>query len=103
MNTLYFKNKKSFLNALDGKVYAICDKRGHFLCDILEDDYIRLTDANILVDLDDDLDYPRIDSDSNILLKIDIDEKSHAEFKEKYGVHIEITSVYNYIEMNNFM
>ena len=59
MRTLYFDSKQSFLLALDGKVYAVCDKEGHFLCDILEDDYITLTDANILVDLDDDLDYPK--------------------------------------------
>lgn len=60
------------------------------MCDILEDDYITLTDANILVDLDDDLDYPRIDGDSNILLKVCMDENGLADFKEKYGVLIEI-------------
>lgn len=65
-------------------------KKVIFLCDILEDDYITLTDANILVDLDDDLDYPRIDGDSNILLKVCMDENGLVDFKEKYGVLIEI-------------
>ena len=90
MKTLYFESKESFLLALDGKVYAVCDNKGHFLCDILEDDYITLIDANILVDLDEDLDYPRIDRDSNILLKVCMDENGLADFKEKYGVFIGI-------------
>ena len=89
MKTLYFDSKQFFLQTLDGKVYAVCDKNGHFLCDILEDDYIKLTDANIIVDLDDNLDYPAIGGASNILLRIDVDENDLQEFKEQYGVCIE--------------
>ena len=34
MKTLYFDNEQSFLQELDGKVYAKCDKKSHFLFDI---------------------------------------------------------------------
>lgn len=39
-----YRNEQAMTNALDGKIYAISDIDGKHLCDILQEDYIRLTD-----------------------------------------------------------
>ena len=56
MKRLHFRNEKAFLEKLDGKVYAVCDKNGRYLCDVIEEDYLRLIDAGVLINLDDNLD-----------------------------------------------
>lgn len=47
---LIYRNKKEMTDALDGKIYAISDTDGTYLCDILEEDYIRLTDDLTILD-----------------------------------------------------
>ena len=89
MKILRFNSEKSFLKALDGKIYAVCDHRGKYLCDILEESYIKLTDDGTLVDMTEDMDY-RVDAESDVLFRSDIGEQGYEEFKEEYGVAIEI-------------
>lgn len=98
MKTLHFDNRSSFLNELDGKVYAVCDHEGKFLCDILEDDYLKLTGSGVLVDLTEDMNYPRIEAESDVLFRTDVSAKDYEEFKEKYGVIIEIDEPPRYLE-----
>ena len=51
MKLMYFKEESTFLRLLDGKVYCIADELNkEFLCDILEEDFITLTEAGIIVD-----------------------------------------------------
>lgn len=95
MKRMYFKSEKDFLNELDGKVYALSDKNGHYLCDIIEDDYLKLLDSGIIVDLNNDWDYCDLDADSDIVLTIDMGEKGHDAFKEKFGLVIEIEGKVN--------
>lgn len=90
MKTLHFDNKKSFLEELDGKVYAVCDHEGHYLCDILEESYIELTDSGVLVDKTENIDFRAIDAESDVLFRSDVGKQCYEEFKEKHGVVIEI-------------
>jgi len=90
MKTLHFESRSSFLNELDGKIYAVCDHDGHYLCDILEEDYVKLTNEGMLVDLTEDMDYSRIDAESDVVFKSDVGTKGYEDFKEKYGIIIEI-------------
>ena len=90
MKRLYFSSKEAFLKKLDGKVYAVCDKNGRYLCDVIEDDFQRLLDAGILVDLCDNLDYTDIDTDSDVILTLDLGEMGCNDFREKYGLLIDI-------------
>ena len=90
MKRLYFRSKEAFLKKLDGKVYAVCDKNGRYLCDVIEDDFQRLLDAGILVDLCDNLDYTDIDTDSDVILTLDLGEMGYNDFREKYGLLIDI-------------
>lgn len=90
MKRLYFSSNEAFLKKLDGKVYAVCDKNGRYLCDVIEDDFQRLLDAGILVDLCDNLDYTDIDTDSDVILTLDLGEKGYNDFREKYGLLIDI-------------
>ena len=101
MRRLTFASETEFLQDLDGKVYAVCDYNGHYLCDILEDDYVNLIDAKILADFDEVLDYSDKDTDSNVLLTIDMGEKGYNEFKEKYGLLIEIKEKKNITVTDN--
>lgn len=41
---LIYRNEQEMTNVLDGNIYAISDINGKHLCDILQEDYIRLTD-----------------------------------------------------------
>ena len=90
MRRLCFSSTETFLNELDGKVYAICEKNGRYLCDIVEDDYLRLMDARILVDLDESRDYTLMEADSSVLITLDLSEKGYNDFKERYGILIDI-------------
>lgn len=86
MKILKFNSQEEFLKALDGKVYAISAKNGDFLCDILEEDLLKLLDERIIIDLS-DFKYGFY-SYSDYMILSDVDED---KFKELYGVDIEIT------------
>lgn len=45
-----FKEHDEFMKELDGKVYAVSDKNGDFICDLLEDDMVTLDDQDIISD-----------------------------------------------------
>jgi len=90
MKRLYFNSEKAFLKKLDGKVYAVCDKQGHYLCDVVEEDYLRLIDAGVLINLDDNLDYTLMQADCNYMLTLDLGKKGRDVFKERFGLFIEI-------------
>lgn len=90
MKRLYFGSKETFLKELDGKVYAVCDKNGRYLCDVIEDDYLRLLDAGILVNLCDNIDYTDMDTDCDVILTLDLGEKGYNDFREKYGLLIDL-------------
>ena len=102
MKRLFFRSEKAFLEKLDGKVYAICDKHGHYLCDIIEDDYLRLIDAGIIINLDDNRDYTLMEADCNDLLTLDLGEKGRNDFKERFGLFIEIKGEYDKIHFKEF-
>ena len=70
MKRLFFRSEKAFLEKLDGKAYAICNKHGHYLCDIIEDDYLRLIDAGIIINLDDNRNYTLMEADCNDMLTL---------------------------------
>lgn len=90
MKRLHFRNEKAFLEKLDGKVYAICDKNGHYLCDVIEEDYLRLVDAGVLINLDDNLDYTLMEADCNYMITLDLSKKGCEDFKERFGLFIDI-------------
>lgn len=90
MKRLYFKSERHFLQELDGKVYAVSDKNGRYLCDVIEEDYLKLLDVGILVDYDISIDEKNMDMDSNVTLTIDMGEKGCSEFKDKFGLLIDI-------------
>ena len=102
MKRLFFRSEKAFLEKLDGKVYAICDKHGHYLCDIIEDDYLRLIDAGIIINLDDNRDYTLMEADCNDMLTLDLGEKGQNDFKERFGLFMEIKGEYNKIHFKEF-
>ena len=89
MRRLYFSSEKDFLKELDGKVYAVSDKNGRYLCDVIEDDYLKLSDLGILEDVDSDLIYSDLDVDSDVILTIDLGEKGCADFKNKFGLYVD--------------
>ena len=90
MRIFVFNSEEAFLEELDGKVYAVCDKRGRYLCDVFEEDYLKLIDAGILIDLDENRDYTMTGADSDCMLALDLSEKGIDEFKERFGLSIEI-------------
>lgn len=67
-------------------MYAVCNGSGKIICDILEDDYIKLVDASKLIDIT-SLKYDDIIicSESDYILKGVFDE---TDFKAKYGIRI---------------
>ena len=101
MKRLHFRNEKAFLEKLDGKVYAICDKNGHYLCDVIEEDYLRLVDAGVLINLDDNLDYTLMEADSNYMITLDLSKKGCEDFKERFGLFIDIDNERQIISFNS--
>ena len=87
MRTIKFNSEEEFLKELDGKVYAISDKSGEFLCDILEDDLCKLLDSGDIIDLCDiSVNYANTtDAYSDYIISSGVDED---KFKEMYGVEI---------------
>ena len=101
MKRLYFNSEKDFLEKLDGKVYAVSDKNGRYICDIIEDDYLKMLDLGILIDLDSNLDFCNMDVDSNAILTIDLGKKGISDFKEKFGLLIDIKRKDNIVYFRN--
>lgn len=102
MKRMYFRSEEAFLEKLDGKVYAVCDKQGHYLCDVFEGDYRRLIDAGILVNLDENRDYTLMEADCNAILTIDLGKKGRNDFKERFGLFVEIKGEYDKILFKEF-
>ena len=102
MRRLYFKSERDFLEELDGKVYAVSDKNGRYLCDVIEDDYLKLLDLGILADLCSDLNYRDLNVDSDVVLTIDLGESGYADFKEKFGLYITIMGKKRLVSTANF-
>ena len=90
MRRLHFINEEVFLEKLDGKVYAVCDKNGHYLCDVIEEDYLRLINAGVLIDLDDNRNYTLQEADCNCMITLDLSEKGRDDFRERFGLSIDI-------------
>lgn len=90
MKRLRFSSTETFLKEFDGKVYAVCDINGRYLCDVIEEDCLKLLDSGILVDLDENRDYTQTEADCNVMITMDLGEKGNCDFKEKYGLLIEI-------------
>ena len=87
MRTIKFNSEEEFLKELDGKVYAISDKGGEFLCDILEDDLCKLLDSGVIINLcDTSVDCFNINTYSDYIISSGVNED---DFKEMYGVEIE--------------
>lgn len=101
MKRIYFKTHGDFLQELDGKVYAVSDKNGHYLCDIIEDDYLKLLDSGIIVDLNDNWECYNLNADSDIVLTIAMGEEGLRDFKEKYGLIIEIEEKVHSVSLGN--
>ena len=97
MKRLDFNNEQDFLSALDGKVYAISNGDGSYLCDVLEADYTRMLDEGICVNLDDtddlltELVYVK-DSYSQYILTKYLNQFEQFMFKEMFGVEIFINN-----------
>lgn len=87
MKKLIFNNEQEFLNELDGKVYAISNGDGEYLCDILEEDYLNLLDEGICINLDMEPDIC-INSYSQYILTMTLDILGKIGFMDKYGVKI---------------
>ena len=90
MKRLYFRSEEAFLEKLDGKVYAVCEKNGRYLCDVVEEDYLRLIEAGVLINLDDNRDYTLMEADCNYMITLDLSENGKADFIERLGLFIDI-------------
>lgn len=97
MKRLDFNNEQDFLSALDGKVYAISNWDGSYLCHILEVDYIRMLDEGVCVNLNDTNDMLTEsvnvkDSFSQYILTQTLNQFEQFVFKEMFGVEIFINN-----------
>ena len=97
MKRLDFKDEQDFLSSLDGKVYAISNGDGSYLCDILEVDYVRMLDEGVCVNLDDTDDMLTEsvnvkDSFSQYILTQTLNQFEQFVFKEMFGVEIFINN-----------
>lgn len=94
MKKLEFPTQEAFLKELDGEVYAISDNKGKFVCNILEEDYLKLRENGEVVNLD--TSRPKklqgVKSFSQYVLYDDYTDVMLARFKEQYGVEIVIAS-----------
>lgn len=90
MKKLYFPTEQEFLNELDGQVYAISDNKGHYVCDILEKDYLDLVYDGEVVNLDESSLFEGLKSFSQYVLVWDKNDVQLARFKDDYGVQIVI-------------
>jgi len=53
-----FNSEDDFLAAMDGVIYGVADSTGKIFCEIHKEQYISLTDQNILIDLNEKNDHP---------------------------------------------
>ena len=79
----------------DGKVYAISNADGSYLCDVLEDDYCKLLDEGLCVNLDDKDDWLTDqvkvkNTFSQYILTQNLNLFEQVMFKEHFGVKIDI-------------
>lgn len=89
MKEFIFDTEKAFLEKLDGKVYAVCNRCGRIICDILEDDYIKLVNDGTLIDKTRMAHVDTFDRcDSDYILANTANESDETTFIEKYGVRI---------------
>ena len=92
MRKAIFDTERDFLNQLDGKVYAVSNRKGEIICDVLEDDYLILLNEDILIDrnmmMTRGIDIEKTESD--YILAKDLNNEEEFLFKEKYGINIEI-------------
>ena len=88
MKKLYFPTQQEFLRELNGQVYAISDNKGHYVCDILEEDYLDLVSDGEVVNLDTSSRFEGLKSFSQYVLVQDKDDVQLARFKDDYGVQI---------------
>ena len=97
MKELVFNTERDFLDELDGKVYAVSNSTGWYICDILEEDYIRLTDRKIIIDMDSKTYHNLVsNADSDCILVNTFDSNTEKQFIEKYGVKITINKYKQY-------
>lgn len=99
MKLLRFFTEAEFIAQLDGKVYAISNANGAYLCDVLEDDYVKLLDDGLCVNLDDGDDFlvglvrhglETKEPYSQYVLTQRLNLFEEVMFKEHFGVQIEI-------------
>ena len=95
MKKLRFYTEVEFLAQLDGKVYAISNADGSYLCDVLEDDYCKLLDEGLCVNLDDKDDWltdqVKVKNPfSQYILTQNLNLFEQVMFKEHFGVKIDI-------------
>lgn len=95
MKKLRFYTEAEFLAQLDGKVYAISNADGSYLCDVLEDDYCKLLDEGLCVNLDDKDDWLTDQVNvknpfSQYILTQNLNLFEQVMFKEHFGVKIDI-------------
>ena len=95
MKKLRFYTEAEFLAQLDGKVYAISNADGSYLCDVLEDDYCKLLDEGLCVNLDDKDDWltdqVKVKNPfSQYILTQNHNLFEQVMFKEHFGVKIDI-------------
>ncbi len=95
MKKLRFYTEAEFLAQLDGKVYAISNADGSYLCDVLEDDYCKLLDEGLCVNLDDKDDWltdqVKVKNPfSQYILTQNLNLFEQVMFKEHFGVKIDI-------------
>lgn len=95
MKKLRFYTEAEFLAQLDGKVYTISNADGSYLCDVLEDDYCKLLDEGLCVNLDDKDDWLTYQVKvknpfSQYILTQNLNLFEQVMFKEHFGVKIDI-------------
>lgn len=94
MKRFEFETEQDFLKALDGKVYAISNGDGTYLCDVHEDIYVKMLDMGICVNLDDNNDMLtegiKVESYSQYILTKELNDFEQFVFKELFGIEIHI-------------
>lgn len=89
MRELVFDTERTFLDMFDGKIYAVSNGTGKYICDILEEDYITLTNSKVLIDMNTKPYHNLVENaDSDYILYKVSDYNSEKQFKEEYGINI---------------
>lgn len=89
MREFVFDTERAFLDKFDGKIYAVSDGMGKYICDILEEDYITLSNGNVLIDMNAEPYHNLVaNADSDYILYNVSDYNSEKQFTEKYGIRI---------------